>query len=336
MTTTTEPTAETTIPVDNEQASTGKGSAATALPPMPVMVTMQGEGQRPPLFLVTAGYSDVPRIFPLTQALGLDQPVHVLQVPRVTHSQQPSATLDSLVTYYIDAIQKVQPAGPYHLAGFGIGGVMAYEVACLLQMAQEQVNALILIETAYPAGNQAPYWSYLNAQAMNQFNQQVAKPLEQVGQQLAKPLQQLNQQLAKPLEQLQNSEWVQQLSRSVMGWRGSVDSTLMEKWKQLQADSVIYRSSLEDWAFEAHLRLSQSYDPPIYSGQVTLILAEDSPVRYSLAAWHWSNRVPNGLDCRLMPGSYATILHPPHVQGLAAQIASVLARESVQPGAMAA
>jgi thioesterase domain-containing protein/aryl carrier-like protein len=56
---------------------------------------------------------------------------------------------------YVDAIRSVQAHGPYRIAGFSFGGMVAYEVAQQLRRAGEEVRLLALIDTALPAADQA-------------------------------------------------------------------------------------------------------------------------------------------------------------------------------------
>ncbi len=50
---------------------------------------------------------------------------------------------------YVDQIRKVQPAGPYHLLGWSVGGLVAHAVATELQQRGEQ-TALLAVLDAYP------------------------------------------------------------------------------------------------------------------------------------------------------------------------------------------
>ena len=52
--------------------------------------------------------------------------------------------------YYLEAIRAHQPHGPYYLGGFCFGGVVAYEIARLIQAQGEQVAVLALIDAGAP------------------------------------------------------------------------------------------------------------------------------------------------------------------------------------------
>ncbi|MBT8422600.1 MAG: amino acid adenylation domain-containing protein, partial [Gammaproteobacteria bacterium] len=65
-------------------------------------------------------------------------------------SGRPLPPLREMAKAYLKVIRRLQPQGPYRLTGFSIGGVIAYEVACRLREAGEQVECLALLDSAVP------------------------------------------------------------------------------------------------------------------------------------------------------------------------------------------
>lgn len=63
--------------------------------------------------------------------------------------QEPAGTLAEVVAEHTARIRETQPHGPYHLLGYSMGGLVAYEVAVGLQAAGEQVALLALLD-AFP------------------------------------------------------------------------------------------------------------------------------------------------------------------------------------------
>jgi amino acid adenylation domain-containing protein len=62
-----------------------------------------------------------------------------------------SQSIEALGGPMLDAIRATQPAGPYFLAGYSLGGVLAYELAGCLRAAGEQVAWLGLLDAGTPA-----------------------------------------------------------------------------------------------------------------------------------------------------------------------------------------
>jgi len=60
--------------------------------------------------------------------------------------QWPHRSIRTWATAAIRAMQAVQPAGPYHLAGHSFGGVVAYEMARQLRASGQPVGSVILID----------------------------------------------------------------------------------------------------------------------------------------------------------------------------------------------
>jgi hypothetical protein len=94
--------------------------------------------------------------------------------------------------------------------------------------------------------------------------------------------------------------------------------------QQAEEDFQTFQESIEDEGCQATLKVTQGYQPKVYSGKVTLLLAAQSLVRYSDALWQWHRLAPNGLEVHTIPGSYIGILKEPQVQKLAGQLKAYL------------
>jgi iterative type I PKS product template protein len=58
--------------------------------------------------------------------------------------------LNEIIASYIESLRRHQPQGPYHLAGWSAGGVLAYAVAQELMAAGEEIATLTLIDSPPP------------------------------------------------------------------------------------------------------------------------------------------------------------------------------------------
>lgn len=63
----------------------------------------------------------------------------------------PAGSLPEMAAVLLEALRGVQPQGPYCLAGWSLGGVLAYEMAQQLTRAGEKVALLALIDSYPPA-----------------------------------------------------------------------------------------------------------------------------------------------------------------------------------------
>jgi len=64
--------------------------------------------------------------------------------------QAQPATIEEMATRMVRMIRSVQPAGPYRVAGWSLGGTIAYEIATQLVGAHEQVEFIGLFDTYCP------------------------------------------------------------------------------------------------------------------------------------------------------------------------------------------
>jgi thioesterase domain-containing protein len=84
-------------------------------------------------------------------ALGAPDAVHVL-VPRQRYGRlDPKAKIETLAAPLLADLRKRQPTGPYRLAGFSIGGLIAYDLARSLRELGESIEWLGLLDAAPPS-----------------------------------------------------------------------------------------------------------------------------------------------------------------------------------------
>lgn len=83
-------------------------------------------------------------------ATGLDVPAYGLQSPEVAGAAASDRSIEDMAKAYIAEIRRVQPDGPYRLAGGSMGGVIAFEIARQLQVLGQQIDLLMLFDTYAP------------------------------------------------------------------------------------------------------------------------------------------------------------------------------------------
>jgi len=130
------------------------------------IVDVQPAGTRPPLFWIPGGAGSLvlTQLRGLARRLGPDQPLHGLGTRRA-ESLDEVESVEERARAYVEAIRERQPEGPYHLIGFCLGGVIAFEMAQQLRAAGERVAFLGLINTWMPATSIQPQqWLAIAAQ----------------------------------------------------------------------------------------------------------------------------------------------------------------------------
>jgi amino acid adenylation domain-containing protein len=118
--------------------------------PVSSAVAFQTDGGLPPLFIVPLADGSPFAYADLAKALGADQPVYVLEYLGL-EAGKPLERIEEIAEYFIREIRKIAPRGPYRLAGFCMGGVIAFEMAQQLVAAGEEAPRLAMVETWHPS-----------------------------------------------------------------------------------------------------------------------------------------------------------------------------------------
>jgi thioesterase domain-containing protein/acyl carrier protein len=125
----------------------------------PGVVNLQPRGSRIPLFFFP-GLGGHPVSFTqMAQHLGDDQPSYGLTVPGLTGKEKLLTNLEEMTTAMLKNMRQIQPTGPYQLAGYSFGGLLAYEAAQQLTAAGESVGLVAMYDTFLRQGRRIrPMW----------------------------------------------------------------------------------------------------------------------------------------------------------------------------------
>ncbi|MEU4813018.1 amino acid adenylation domain-containing protein [Nocardia fluminea] len=111
----------------------------------PLVLLRPGAGT--PLFLVHPIGGNVLCYLELSKYLPDGQPLYGLQAAGLETGSTPAESIAEMASNYIAALRRVQPSGPYHLGGWSLGGMVAFEMARQLSEAGHEVGTLTLIDT---------------------------------------------------------------------------------------------------------------------------------------------------------------------------------------------
>ncbi|RZI92604.1 MAG: non-ribosomal peptide synthetase, partial [Microbacterium sp.] len=75
-----------------------------------------------------------------------NHPVFGIQTPAVAGEVLPG-TIEELAARYLAEVRRIQPEGPYDLAGWSIGGVIAHAMAVQLQQSGDAVGSLVMLDS---------------------------------------------------------------------------------------------------------------------------------------------------------------------------------------------
>jgi len=117
----------------------------------PLVAICRGAAGRRPVFCVHGAGGNVLNFKVISDRLGPQQPFYGLQAQGVDGRLPPLSTIEAMAAQYVEAIRTVDPSGPYRLAGYSGGGVIAYEMAQQLVRSGAQVETILMIDTLSPS-----------------------------------------------------------------------------------------------------------------------------------------------------------------------------------------
>jgi amino acid adenylation domain-containing protein len=272
------------------------------------LVAIQAQGTQPPLFCVHPVGGEVLVYSALARALGADQPFYGLQTPAQEAGATPGS-IEEMATGYLEALRAVQPAGPYRLAGWSMGGVVAFEMARQLDRQGQKVALLALFDSAPhpPFGEDHPPTDLdlISLFAVDLWG--IA------GRNLEIPDRDLT---GLGREELLALLFDQMSERHLLP--PEVDVSSLRRSFEIFATNIL--------AFER-------YKPKPYRGRLVLIQAAEKPEGLADPALAWRKLVRGGIECFESPGNHYTMVRSPGVANLAALLDSCFkrAREAPRP-----
>jgi acetoacetyl-CoA synthetase len=266
----------------------------------PLVLMKAGDDDLPPVFIAHGLGGNVMEIFPLAKRVQSGQPIYAIQAKGVDGAGIPHERVEDMAQFYLDAIRQVQPHGPYFLAGYSFGGLVALEMAQRLLEESETVAFLGMLDT-YPHPRFWPLACRINVLARLAKRHAVAlvhMAFGDVAPFLMERFARLSKYFGSPSAKLRN------------------DGTSRSSQPSLQ---LVFDYADVAWT---------QYRPRFYRGTVTFLRAETC-LRFPsdpLAMW---GRLVQKLDVHTVPGDHVGMVRE-LVDGLAAHLSACL-RKVVSP-----
>lgn len=112
-----------------------------------VLVPIKRSGTKDPLYLIHGGGLNILLFGSMSKFLDDDQPVYGLQALGMKKEMDLLYTNEEIAAKYLSEILESNPDGPYCLAGYSMGGKIAFEIANQLQAMGKTVKFLGIIDT---------------------------------------------------------------------------------------------------------------------------------------------------------------------------------------------
>jgi amino acid adenylation domain-containing protein len=111
------------------------------------LVPIKPKGTKMPIYIVHGAGLNVLLFNTLANNMDADQPVYGMQAKGLNGVDEPLNRMEDIAAHYISAIRAQNPDGPFALAGFSFGGIIAWEMARQLEALNLEVRMLAMFDT---------------------------------------------------------------------------------------------------------------------------------------------------------------------------------------------
>jgi thioesterase domain-containing protein/acyl carrier protein len=119
------------------------------VPRLPPLVQLKPGIDESPLFIAHGLGGSAMDFFQPIRYLKTVRPVYGMQAKGYEGAEEPLDRIEDMAEYFLKAVREIQPAGPYYLAGFSLGGLITLEMAQRLSAGGERIALLAMLD-AYP------------------------------------------------------------------------------------------------------------------------------------------------------------------------------------------
>ena len=131
---------------------TGGGTGQSAPDKFDYLVPLNQSDQKQaaPLFVVAGMFGNVLNLRHMALPFSAERRVIGVQAQGLIGDTAPHASIEEAAADYLLEIRRLQPEGPYLMAGYSGGGITAYEMAQQLRKVGQDVAVLAMLDTPLP------------------------------------------------------------------------------------------------------------------------------------------------------------------------------------------
>jgi len=275
---TAQPAAETKKPASNVISLVARNWS-------PLVAICRGNADRGPLFCVHGAGGNVLNFKVISDRLGHEQPFYGLQAQGVDGRLAPLASIEEMAAQYVEAVRSVTPQGPYRLAGYSAGGMIALEMAQQLRKDGAAVELLAMIDTLSPTAARRKVSPFKKLWLMRQWSVQFAL------------------------------DWPNRRRKGKQA-----DATYAIALERLARGEPLPPELVEFHLFRNFMAAQQRYQPAPYDGAMVLFKATQADTQY-LGAGHtlgWDEHISGDIRVTTIAGSHFSMMAEPGVSELIA------------------
>lgn len=265
------------------------------------LVAIQPMGNKLPFFCVHPAGGHVFCYMELARRLGPEQPFYGFQSRDFDGKEVERRNVEMMAASYVKTLLEHHPAGPYLIGGWSMGGVVAFEMARQLYLQGQEVASLVLFDARIPTDEQkletedevALIFSFASDLGISQ---------SQLG------------SAWYSIRQLRPDERLAFVLRELKA------SCIIPDDIELSQIQIFFET------FKENARAMCTYTPGLFSGLLTLFVAETVSSGADDMAKSWDEWASGRVEVFRSPGSHSTMMREPHVGVLAEQLKACLKR----------
>jgi acetoacetyl-CoA synthetase len=260
-----------------------------------LVILREGNRERV-LFIAHSLAGTVFELWALAREMDCDCAVYGIQARGLREGEVFNDSVEAMAVDYVKQIRSVQPHGPYALAGFSLGGLIAFEMARQLLQAGEAIELLALVD------------SHLDEQCLT-FPAWLAQQRSRV---------------ALEFREIRARSW-----RKRVGYILSKATQIADRLR-IVAGKAPKRSGLDEQTFGeltlppnlrriiVGLRVAMgAYRPKPYAGEITFFQSTIRNPRWANPLGVWKRVCRGGLEVVRVAGAHNDLLLPPMVSYVA-------------------
>jgi len=264
------------------------------------LVPIKPNGTKTPLFMIHGAGLNILNFKNVIGHFDEDQPVYGIQGIGPNGYDNWFESIEEMAACYIESIVKINPKGPYALAGFSFGGVVAFEMARQLKEQGKTVSIVALLDSYVDSSYYcAPYWQ----KKLLRYYETNCRRLDFL-------MEMLTSWKGFKMRTKAKKEYILEM------YFGQKD--IMTEQEVLALEEFTVANSMVN-------KIVDRYHLKPQNCRVDLFRAKDDPA-YKIDAIHlgWKKAALKGVIIHNTPGNHLSIVEPPNDKFLAKMIQNIL------------
>jgi amino acid adenylation domain-containing protein len=250
------------------------------------LVPIRSTGHKTPLYIIHGGGLNIILFKSLSIQLTDDQPIYAFQALGLNRPASIPDTLEEIAKIYVNELLQVNPDGPYHLAGYSMGGFIAWEMARQLKDIGKTVKSLSILDT----------YVGMKTRNLGVFDKLISKTWRQF------------RKIPFILSTFKKYP-KDTLDYQLLILKGKLGGTRKEK----DIPDVEFFSTYEKQIYNSYRSAQRNYIlKPLDMKVIVFKVAKRLYYLDDLEQLGWGGVAKSGVKVKVVPGDHKTFLYPPH------------------------